>query len=194
MLIRLLLLAALNSLILPAFCQFTDRYTLIPRPAQLEPRSGEFIVDQHTEIRVSFSQPAIKAIADQFAGQLTRSSGLVISVNESNQPLSPSPAADQTLILFRPSLDTTLGGEGYRIDVTSQLVTIEASQANGFFYAVQTLLQLLPPSVLNETHSMFNSGLVRLPIPACRIQDQPRYAYQGHESGREPPFLFGSFY
>ncbi len=40
--------------------------------------------------------------------------------------------------------------EGYKLSVTPANITITASQPNGFFYAVQTLYQLLPPAVYGK--------------------------------------------
>jgi beta-L-N-acetylhexosaminidase len=34
--------------------------------------------------------------------------------------------------------------EGYKLSVTPDLITLSASQPNGFFYGVQTIFQLLP--------------------------------------------------
>ncbi|KAF2512095.1 family 20 glycosylhydrolase [Flavobacterium zhairuonense] len=58
--------------------------------------------------------------------------------------------------------------EGYKIEITSNKIMIEG-QEEGLFYAVQSLLQLLP----NEP-----SG-TEIKIPCLIIEDQPRYSYRG---------------
>jgi len=55
-----------------------------------------------------------------------------------NKQVSPN------TISFLPTRDTTLSGESYRSDATDQLITVEVATLMGFFYAVQTLYQLLP--------------------------------------------------
>lgn len=55
--------------------------------------------------------------------------------------------------------------EAYRITITSQQITVEASQAAGFFYALQTLRQL-----------WFDHNQ---PLPAGVIYDAPRFKYRG---------------
>ena len=159
--------------------QTLNRYTIIPRPAQLDPRAGEFVISRATVIVAPFAQPDLKTIADAFAKQINRSSELSMAVQNAGSAPVPSNA-----ILFRPVRDTTLGNEGYRIDATDKLVTIEASTPTGFFYAVQTLYQLLPPSVLAVATPVpiavtQHPAPASLPIPACRIQDRPRYPYRG---------------
>ncbi|RIV19305.1 beta-N-acetylhexosaminidase [Fibrisoma montanum] len=169
------------------FTQPDNQYTIIPRPAQLQPRPGQFTVGPTTTIMVPFAQAALKTIADNFARQLNQSGGLSVPVRNVNKMALPG-----NLIQFVPSTDKALGDEAYRLDITDKVITIEARQPKGFFYAVQTLYQLLPPSVLGRGgQSMGQSaGTMQAPaptpnapgpllIPACRIEDQPRYVYRG---------------
>ena len=126
-------------------------------------------------------------MADSFATQLARSTGLMVAVRNTDQMALPGNA-----IRFLPIDDATLGTEGYRLDITDQFVTLEANGPAGFFYAVQTLYQLLPPVVLSRKRPLvavlypkptqprpFALSPDSLTLPACRIQDQPRYAYRG---------------
>ncbi|MVM35827.1 family 20 glycosylhydrolase [Spirosoma sp. HMF4905] len=189
MLTRLLFIAALSLQLLSAHCQSTDRYTIIPRPAQLEPRVGEFIVSQHTTVMVPFAQADLKAIAESFAQQINHSTGISLMVRNLDKTPQSGQNARANLIQFLPLRDTTMGDEGYHLDVTPQFVTIEAASPKGFFYAVQTLYQLLPPAVLGKERGASSMGSLIVPapsslppvllIPACRIQDKPRYSYRG---------------
>ncbi|GAB3542537.1 glycoside hydrolase family 20 protein [Spirosoma fluminis] len=168
--------------------QTSVRYAIIPRPAQLEPRTGEFVLSRTTTIRIPEALPELKAIADTLASQLNRVSGLGITVQNITKQTLPGNS-----IQFITSLDTTLGDEGYRIDATNQLITVDANKPQGFFYAVQTLYQLLPPAALRKEPAVgnqmpitsttasqaVNSSLQPFTIPACRIQDRPRYVYRG---------------
>ncbi|MCK8492444.1 family 20 glycosylhydrolase [Spirosoma sp. RP8] len=171
---RILLVAALLLRLISVNGQSVERYSLIPRPAQLEPRAGDFIISRTTTIGVPFAQNGLKAIADTLASHINRSTGLALSVRNVTKMNQPD-----NLIEFAPSVDTTLGDEGYRIDATDRLITIEATNPKGFFYAVQTLYQLLPPTVLATSHAVPATNLTTLSVPACRIQDRPRYSYRG---------------
>jgi len=62
------------------------------------------------------------------------------------------------------------GGEGYRLSVTAQGVTVEASEPAGRFYALVTLQQLLP------AHS---SALEVVSVATGVINDAPRYPWRG---------------
>jgi hexosaminidase len=136
---------------------------------------------------VPFTQTELKAIVDTFANHINRVSGIGVSVRTVNKMALPGNS-----IQFLPISDTTLGDEGYRIDATDQLITVEANKPKGFFYAVQTLYQLLPPAILGQklmngsqglnsttTAQAPNANRSTLTIPACKIQDQPRYIYRG---------------
>jgi hexosaminidase len=174
MLNRLFVFIGLLWPLTSVFSQSIERYSIIPRPAQLEPRAGDFIISRSTTIGVPFAQPDLKAVVDTFAHHINRSTGMNLSVRNVNKLTVP-----ENLIEFIPSPDTTLGDEGYRIDATNKLITIEASGSKGFFYAVQTLYQLLPPAIFATKHPVPATNLTTLSIPACRIQDRPRYSYRG---------------
>lgn len=59
--------------------------------------------------------------------------------------------------------------EGYVIDISSRRVIVKASSAAGFFYAAQTLTQLLTAKTTD--------GVMQ--IPALCIKDQPRFKWRG---------------
>ena len=60
-----------------------------------------------------------------------------------------------------------LSDEAYELSVTSSGVYIRASHEKGFFYGVQSLIQLLPP----------NKRIANLPY--LEIQDEPRFEWRG---------------
>lgn len=60
-----------------------------------------------------------------------------------------------------------LADEAYELSVNSTGINIRASHEKGFFYAIQSLIQLLPP----QKH-IAN-------LPYMEIQDEPRFAWRG---------------
>jgi hexosaminidase len=62
----------------------------------------------------------------------------------------------------------------YRMEVTARSITLTGANPQGLFYAVQTLIQLLPTKPFTGGHSH-----TQLPIPALSITDAPRFAYRG---------------
>lgn len=71
--------------------------------------------------------------------------------------------------------DNTIPQEGYSLISDSLRVTIKASSKAGFFYGIQTLLQMLPPTV----YSGVANGFEKWEVPAVEINDYPRYGYRG---------------
>ena len=65
--------------------------------------------------------------------------------------------------------------EGYLLRVESGRILIESSDGAGAFYALQTLLQLLPKECLADGRV---SG-VDWTIPAVDVEDAPRFSYRG---------------
>ncbi|AWK03296.1 beta-N-acetylhexosaminidase [Flavobacterium crocinum] len=57
--------------------------------------------------------------------------------------------------------------EGYKIEISSNKISVSGKE-EGLFYAVQTLLQLLPNKISAE-----------IKLPCVIIEDQPRYSYRG---------------
>lgn len=57
--------------------------------------------------------------------------------------------------------------EAYKIEISSNKISVSGKE-EGLFYAVQTLLQLLPNKISSE-----------IKLPCVIIEDQPRYSYRG---------------
>jgi hexosaminidase len=77
--------------------------------------------------------------------------------------------------VLNKSFDSSLGKEGYRLQVNKNGVQISANNPVGLFYGMQTLGQLLPKEIESKT---FISG-VSWKIPFADIQDTPRFAWRG---------------
>ena len=72
-------------------------------------------------------------------------------------------------------LDETIENEeGYILDIQKDLITINAKEDAGAFYAVQTLRQLLPEGFEGDDQNM-----VKTSIRSQRIEDAPRFKYRG---------------
>lgn len=71
--------------------------------------------------------------------------------------------------------DAMLKSEAYRLNVTPKQLTVTASDAKGFFYALQSLRLLLPAAIEKQT---LTKG-VEWTIPSVEIIDEPRFEYRG---------------
>ncbi|WP_266367682.1 beta-N-acetylhexosaminidase [Tellurirhabdus rosea] len=152
--------------------QTPDRYSIIPKPAKLEAREGQFVVSNTTTVVVPFSNAAVKSIAETFTNQLNTTSGLQVSLRNVNKMALPG-----NIISFIPV--PGLGEEAYRLDIKSNSITVESTSPKGFFYAVQSLMQLLPPTIFRAGPAASRATSATWAVPACRIEDQPRYSYRG---------------
>ncbi len=83
------------------------------------------------------------------------------------QPASPG-SKTQLLVNLDPGLESDIGAEGYRLNISSKHVVISAGNSAGLFYGLQTLRQLLPPDPGGE-----------ISLPCLLIVDQPRYEWRG---------------
>ena len=64
-----------------------------------------------------------------------------------------------------------LGTEGYKLNVTASRIEIIANKPNGIFYGVQTLLQMLPPIVMNSSKQNYTLS----EVTCSEIEDFPRF-------------------
>ncbi len=85
---------------------------------------------------------------------------------------------DANAILF--SLNRSLPSEGYTLSVDNHMIEISAGDDAGFFYAIQTLLQLLPPYVYQPVYKpdQYTPSLTA-DIPCILVKDYPAYQHRG---------------
>ena len=71
--------------------------------------------------------------------------------------------------------DDSVPEEGYILDITPKRITVSASSEAGRFYAMQTIMQLLPAEVYGD------GGFAgrKWSLPCCRIEDWPEYGWRG---------------
>jgi len=108
--------------------------------------------------------------AEMLAERLRRSTGYAIPVRAQTSEVN-----ELGSIVFTTEGDATLGSEGYELIVTRDRVTLKANDPAGFFYGMQTLLQLLPPSVFSKQPLPTQ----RWDMPCLSIQDKPRFRWRG---------------
>ncbi len=133
---------------------------IIPQPQKVLPDSGYFTITVETVIAVENQRQ--QAVASYFANKFLVSSGWAPEVK----------VATHSAQIVLHQLDE-LADEGYLLNVDTKGIQISASTDTGFFYAFQTLMQLLPPTfVSNESRD----GWV---IPAVKIEDAPAFGWRG---------------
>lgn len=69
----------------------------------------------------------------------------------------------------------SLPDEGYKLSVLPEKILIEASSKAGFYYASQSLMQLLPVEIFRH----ITMPEIEWKAPAVLIEDSPKYSYRG---------------
>ena len=139
----------------------TRSISMVPRPAQMMPGSGNHLFSDQTVFAVENEEQA--EIARGLITLFTRTAGFTPKLNVGGE--------GNVRLLTDPSLKS----EAYSLEVSPQEIVIKASDNKGFFYALQTIRQLLPPSI--ERESLLDKKL-EWSIPVVIIQDEPRFGYR----------------
>ncbi len=139
----------------------TQPISLVPRPVQCVPGSGNYHFSGKTVFAVENKEQA--EVAERFIRRFTRAAGFTPRLKVGGKKGD---------VCFRT--DPTLKTEAYVLEVTPEKILIQAADAKGFFYALQTIRQLLPAAIESEVPT---AG-VEWNIPAVKIQDEPRFGYR----------------
>ncbi|GAA3930243.1 family 20 glycosylhydrolase [Chitinophaga oryziterrae] len=136
-----------------------ERYGIIPYPQQLVPQQGEFVITANTKL---VAPAMFRNEAAQLQALITQGIGRVL------------PVAAKGSIVFRQ--DNQLEGEeDYKLNISTTQVLISAKTATGAFRAVETIRQLMPPSI----EGVKTGKQTKISIPAADITDHPVYAWRG---------------
>jgi len=139
---------------------YHNMLNLIPKPVSILPTQEEFILSDSTIIQTDFSNEEVKSLAKYLSTQLQSATGGQINLKDSDQ--------NTNKIKLELDNDSSLGDEGYELMVTTDELRLRANRPGGLFYAIQTLLQLIPPH---------QTGTIKL--PAVSIRDTPRFSWRG---------------
>ncbi len=140
---------------------------LIPYPAVVIADSSSFLLSSQTVIHVA-NNPDLLVLGEYLQKAILEKTGQELLLDVNNEE------AGQTRIVLRywgadiPKKEP----EHYDMDILERDILITASEAEGIFRAIQTLMQLIPEKSL-ETEKYTHK------IPTGTIRDQPQYAYRG---------------
>jgi hexosaminidase len=132
-----------------------EDYALVPKPDGLEMAEGLFELKMGCKISASEG--------------LQNESYYLIEMLGARTGLGFEEASKGSIqLLIDPSIQAK---EGYSMEVTPSSILIRGQQAQGVFYGIQSLLQLVGEYPFEDS-TVFG-------VPAVRIKDQPNYAYRG---------------
>ncbi|MBP6557932.1 MAG: family 20 glycosylhydrolase [Flavobacterium sp.] len=132
---------------------------LIPQPESIEIRKGHFVLNKETVIQADKN-----SFEAQYLQQaIKQQTGLDLKILPA--------AANVSKISLSFDLDGPAASgikEPYELTVSDKAIVIKAEYNQGFFYGIQTLLQLIPSEKTNE-----------IKVPCLEINDYPKYKWRG---------------
>lgn len=158
----ILLWSLFSTVALPAD-NLIQPISIVPCPESVTPGTGNFTFSGKTDFAVENEEQA--EIARSFSALFTRAAGFTprVKVGEKKGKIT---------FLTDPSLKS----EAYHLEITPKRMMVKASDVKGFFYALQTIRQLLPAAIESTTVADDSTDWT---IPAVTIKDEPRFGYRG---------------
>ena len=127
---------------------------IIPKPLFQEINKGFFVLDKD-----------IRFISDTKLNEVSNYFKLYI---EENHQVSFATQNESKKIVFTIN-DAITNEEGYELKIEENSILIASKNSKGAFYAVQSLLQLMP----------IKSNGLAIAIPCLELQDEPQFKYRG---------------
>jgi hexosaminidase len=143
-----------------------NEYNIIPKPLQLQPASGRFTFNQETSLFIEKGLDEKTAQSFAVLAERLKTAGGI--------ELQTTSVEKQAGIVCKGNKNLSKS-ESYKLRIDKNKITVEAREAIGFFYAAQTLRQLLPAAIESPAQQ---TGIA-WSVPCCQIEDTPRYDYRG---------------
>jgi len=138
---------------------------IIPKPQTFRAMQGTFTFNQQTTYysNTSLSKRAINYLQDH----LKKNAGYTLKNKN----------AKSSIVFFSKAPKRVKKAEGYKLSVGKDKIYIEARDKAGFFYAVVSLMQMMDSEIWRD--KQVKRKQKNWSIPACQINDYPRFAWRG---------------
>ena len=176
----------LKLLLFTLLCVFSVSLTaqeiaLIPQPAKMTIGSGEFSLrDGIVLCYPKVKGCDIKDVVNDFIREIEITTGVKIKKSTYKKTkflgLEAEKCNKKADAHISLCIDDSMGNEAYKLCVKENLITIRASKPTGFFYAFQTLKQLLPRNVMA---GVYDATVAKWSVPCVDIDDEPRFEWRG---------------
>ena len=141
------------------------QFNLIPMPGRVETLRGKFILKNNSVI--NYADTSLISEAKLLKSLLQPATGFSFQKDNSK--------SKSMILLKKASKAEKIAIEGYQLEVKTGKIEITASNSAGFFYAFQTLLQLLPA----EIYSSVKVENMTWKINGVFIKDEPLLSWRG---------------
>ena len=140
---------------------------LVPYPQNINIQEGKNLDLRNLKV-ITSPVDSLKGMVHEFAEEVKSRLGLTLSLLS-----SPAAAADGMVALITDK--SVAGAEAYTLSITEKRIEIKASHRAGFFYALQTLRQLMTKAFYPK------NGAQRVwTLPVLDIKDKPLLSYRGY--------------
>ena len=138
--------------------------SVIPQPQSIVELEGTFTITKDTKICLDSQSEEMLRVVGFLNERLSQAAGFELEVVS-------EPDSDN-FIAFKNAVGVP---ESYTINAGPDSFVVDYADGAGAFYAVQTLLQLLPV----EIYAQERQKGIEWTVPCCSISDAPRFKYRG---------------
>lgn len=144
---------------------YNEGINITPMPKEFT--KGEGVFELSKNIVFVSSNEDVNKVASYFVAKIKNSTGYDLKI------VNTQPKSGYIVL----SLDNTsdVNDEGYTLSVETDHIDIKAKTAQGLFYGMQTVMQLLPAEI--ESSTLVKN--IDWNIPVVNIKDEPRFGYRG---------------
>lgn len=149
---------------------FAQQNTLpiIPQPTEVSLKSGYFKLSPETKIILN--DETLNSDVDWFNEYLKKNYGFKL------ETLAEKPKSGNSISFEKPDFEAGWK-EKYSLEIDENEISILAEgDGAGFFYALQTLVQLIPPQEIKSLKEAPQRSFI---IPCVYVKDNPRYDWRG---------------
>ena len=141
-----------------------DPLNIIPKPVSVKTFEGFFNINEATVLQYNFDIEKGALIIETLTTHLSDYYKMESIAQQAAKGKS------KNSIFLQLSDNKKINKEGYKLKVNKNGVLIEASDLNGLFYGVQSLIQMMPSE----------SGAREIvEVPFAVVEDYPRFAWRG---------------
>ncbi len=140
---------------------FAQETNIIPQPAEIHKKEGNFRLTSDTKILFNASSQQEKDFVELTQAMLDESCGLKVEHLNNAKEIKGN-----ILVQLNSPFDSKIGNEGYKLTIQNDRVLLNANTSAGLFYGMQTIWQLLTPEKENI-------------LPCMEITDYPRFGWRG---------------
>ena len=147
----------------------TTNISIIPKPQNIEVKSGNFQLTNKIVVVTNWNSEEVNNSIAYFSNKLKGVGDFEFKKS------AKLPAGNESAIIIKQKKDSNFGREEYNLTISEKNISIESAEANGLFYAFQTILQLLPAEVFSNS----KVDNIDLSLPCVTINDSPKYKWRG---------------